>query len=104
MTDQLDWVTMLEEARGPYLDRARDAARELLATRDSITVNDVRAVCPPPPDADPRCMGAIFRHRDFESTGESVPSSRSTCHHRDIKRFTLSSHYRVHEAMRRQAA
>ena len=103
MSDQLDWVTMLEEARGPYLDRARDAARNLLSDRESITINDVRSICPPPSDIDPRVMGAVFRHRDFEATGEFVLSSRETCHRRPIQKFTLSSHYRVHEALRRAA-
>jgi hypothetical protein len=100
---QLDWLDLLETHRPDYLSEARDAARKLLETRESITVNDVRAICPPPADVDPRVMGALFRCKDFEATGEFVTSARSTCHHRPIQKFTLSSFYRVHRALGRAA-
>jgi hypothetical protein len=100
---QMDWLDLLETHRPDYLERAREVARKLLETRDSVTVNDVRAVCPPPPEYDGRIMGAIFKHKDFEATGENVTSSRSTCHHREIKQFTLSSFYRVHQSLGRNA-
>ena len=87
---QLDWLDLLEEHRPDYLALARDAARKLLETRPSITINDVREVCPPPADIDPRVMGAVFRCSDFEATGEFVLSSRTTCHRRPIQRFRLA--------------
>lgn len=98
MSEQLDWVELLETHRPDYLAEARSAARRLLETRPSITVNDVREVCPPPPDIDGRVMGAIFRHRDFEAV-DNVRSDRSTCHHREIKRFALSVYARAHAAL-----
>ena len=102
MTDQIDledWLSLLETHRPDYLSEARDAARKLLSERQSITINDVREVCPPPADIDPRVMGAVFRHRDFEATGEFVLSSRTTCHRRPIQRFALTNYARVHDAL-----
>lgn len=86
---QTDWHDLLEQTRYEYLDAARDAARRLLEVRQSITINDVRDVCPPPSGIDPRVMGAVLRHRDFEPTGEFVLSSRRACHARPIRRFRL---------------
>ena len=99
MDDQLDWLKLLEEHRPDYLSLARDAARKLLSERDSITINDVRAVCPPPSDIDPRVMGAVFRHADFEATGEFVLSSRTTCHRRPIQKSKLTNYALVHAAL-----
>ena len=99
MDDQLDWLALLEEHRPDYLTLARDAARKLLSERDSITINDVRAVCPPPSDIDPRVMGAVFRHADFEATGEFVLSSRTTCHRRPIQKFRFTNYALVHQAL-----
>jgi hypothetical protein len=99
MDDQLDWLNLLEEHRPDYLTSARNAARKLLETRASITINDVRDICPPPSDIDPRVMGAVFRHADFEATGEFVLSSRNTCHRRPIQRFALTNYAKVHAAL-----
>jgi hypothetical protein len=96
MDDQLNWLDLLETHRPDYLTAARDAARKLLSERQSITINDVRDICPPPSDIDPRVMGAVFRHRDFEATGEFVLSSRNTCHRRPIQRFALTNYAKVH--------
>jgi hypothetical protein len=99
MTDQLDWLDLLETHRPDYLALARDAARKLLADRPAITINDVRDICPPPRDIDPRVMGAVFRHADFEPTGEFVLSSRTTCHRRPIQKFKLTNYALVHQAL-----
>ena len=98
--EQLNWLDLLEEHRPDYLSEAREAARRLLERRDSITINDVRAICPTPKDIDPRVMGAVFRHGDFEATGEFVLSSRQTCHNRPIQKFRFSQRYLVHRALR----
>lgn len=84
------WQEILELHRAEYLSQARDIARELLETRPSITVNDIRDRLEPPATVDPRVMGAVLRHRDFEPTGEFVLSSRKTCHARPIRRFRLT--------------
>jgi hypothetical protein len=44
-------------------------------------------------------MGAVFKHADFEPTGEYVQSGRNTCHRRPIMRFKLTNYARVHEAL-----
>jgi len=96
---QLDWLDLLEEHRPDYLAMARSAARKLLEARQSITINDVREICPPPKGVDPRVMGAVFLHKDFEATGEFVLSSRATCHNRPIQKLRLTNYARVHRAL-----
>jgi hypothetical protein len=44
-------------------------------------------------------MGAVFRHKDFEATGEFVLSNRTTCHNRPIQRFALTNYAKVHAAL-----
>jgi len=85
------WQEILELHRAEYLAQARDIARELLETRPSITVNDIRDRLEPPRNVDPRVMGAVLRHRDFEPTGEFVVSGRKACHARPIQRFRLTN-------------
>ena len=97
--DLEDWLALHERTKPDYLARARDAARKLLETQPFVTVNDIRAICPPPPGIDPRVMGAIFLHRDFAPLGEHVRSGRSECNNRKIQRFTFSNYYRVHRAL-----
>ncbi|HCE07062.1 MAG TPA: hypothetical protein DEQ40_00380 [Oxalobacteraceae bacterium] len=59
-----------EETRGTWLDDARAAAKHLAATNGTVTIDDVRAVCPPPDDIDPRVMGAVLRTgKDFSLVG-----------------------------------
>lgn len=97
--DMIDWLRTHEETKPGYLWMARDAARKLLETHEAITINQVREVCPPPSDLDPRVMGAVFRHRDFEATGEFVLSSRELCHRRPIQRFRLTNYHAVQTAL-----
>ena len=83
-----DILPLFEAARGPWISKARDAARRLAAEKGEITVNDVRAVCPPPDDADPRIMGSVFLKREFVRVGFKA-SSRDACHGRMIGVFRL---------------
>lgn len=78
----------LEQYRAGYLASARQVARELVAKSPdgTVTVNDVRAVCPPPENIDGRVMGAIFRGGEWEMVGYT-PSLRA--HMRPIARFRL---------------
>jgi hypothetical protein len=41
----------------------------------------------------------VFRHADFEPTGEFVLSSRTTCHRRPIQKFKLTNYALVHQAL-----
>lgn len=71
-----------------WLERARNVA--LLMGREGgvVTIDMVRAICPPPPDADPRIMGAVMTRRLWERVGYES-SVRATCHHRPVARFKL---------------
>lgn len=73
-------------SRAAWLAEARAAAHRLGEGGRAITVNDVRAECPPPPEFDPRVLGAVLRGRDWVRVG-FVGSDRGTCHRRPIGRF-----------------
>jgi hypothetical protein len=87
-TDARDAVLLrLEHARSDYLTRARQAAWWLSAGgKRLVSVDDVRAVCPPPFEVDPRVMGAIFKKSQWEAIAMHN-STRRTCHARPIRRF-----------------
>lgn len=76
----------LEQTRVDYLWGARMYAAMLARTQEYVTVDDVRVFWPPPPNIDPRVMGAIFRTNDWEHGGY-VNSTRATCHKRPIAQF-----------------
>lgn len=87
MTGELQTVMdLFEQNREDYLTEARSAAESLANERGVITVNDVREVCPPPKDVDPRVMGAIFRSKAWEKVGY-ISSTRA--HMRPIAQFRL---------------
>jgi hypothetical protein len=71
-----------------WIANARACARRIAAERGRVTIDDVRAVCPPPDGADPRIMGSVFLHGEFRQVGQ-VNSSRKQCHGRPIAVFEL---------------
>ena len=74
------------ETGAEYLARARAAAVHLAAKNGTVSVDDVRAVCGnPPPDADPRIMGSIFR-RGWRKVGYEN-SLRGINNGRPVARF-----------------
>ena len=77
-----------EATRGEWIAQARAAARLLGLGGKPVTINDVRAKCPPPPDVDPRVMGAVFLARDWELLGYRG-SARRACHGRPVGVFRL---------------
>lgn len=77
-------------ARAEWVDAARATARQLGSHGGLVNVDDVRALCPPPPDADPRCMGVIFLKSEWDRVGY-INSKRKTCHKRPIAQFRLAS-------------
>ena len=78
-----------EQAHSEWLDIARGAARYLSAQRGEITIDDVREVCPPPPEIDPRIMGAVFKPKsDWECTGYRK-SDREECNGRPVGLWRL---------------
>lgn len=81
-------LPLFQERRGDYLALARAAARMLAHKNGTVTVDDVRAICPPPDGVDGRVCGAIFAGREFERVG-FVNSQRKTCHGRPLSVFQL---------------
>lgn len=71
-----------------WLDSARMAARQIAQKKGEVTIDDVREVCAPPDDCDPRIMGAVFHNREFVRTG-FMSSGRQACHGRPIGIFQL---------------
>ena len=71
-----------------WIAQARLAARRIACEEGAVTINDVREVCPPPEEADPRIMGAVFNGGEFVRVGFEV-SSRRSCHGRMIGVFRL---------------
>jgi len=77
-----------EEHRAEWLARARAVARQLGQGGRVVTVNDVRALCPPPPNVDPRVMGGIFSGKDWELL-DYARTNRRACHGRAVGLFRL---------------
>ena len=85
---QLKNAALERFAGDPWLVKARDAARDLLQHRDSIIIDDVRAVVGPPPR--PNMAGALFLPKCFEFAGYDR-SPRPEGHYNRICRWRLSS-------------
>lgn len=75
-----------ERTRGEFLAKARRVALRLGKKGKAVTVNDVRALCPPPEEIDPRIMGAVFRTSDWERL-DYVSTNRRACHGRPVAVF-----------------
>ena len=77
----------LERARAEWLAEARAIAVIIHGvTGKPVTVDDVRAVSPPPAGTDGRVFGALFNGPEWELVGY-VRSERRTCHKRPIGQF-----------------
>jgi hypothetical protein len=84
MNDLQTVMDLFETTREDYLAEARLAAESLANQRGVITVNDVREMCPPPANIDPRVMGAIFKSKAWHKVGYM---SSSRAHMRPIAMF-----------------
>ena len=71
-----------------WLEQARAHARRIAREQGEVTIDDVRDLCPPPEDCDPRIMGSVFLARDFERF-DFRASARKACHGRPIGVFRL---------------
>ncbi len=83
------WHQAHEATKGDFLERCRNIAREHLKYNATVTVDDIRDIVEIPDGMDRRVMGSVFRHSDFEGTGDYVKSKRSDCHHRPIQKFRI---------------
>lgn len=79
---------LFEQYRAEWLAKARHEALKLGRKRRVVTVDDVRNVCPPPEEFDPRVMGAVFRTPEWEAVG-FINSGRRACHKRPVRLFAL---------------
>lgn len=82
-------IPLFEEGQhSQWLETARQIAILMGREGGVVTVDMVRAICPPPPDADPRIMGAVMLRKHWERVGYES-SVRAVCHHRPVARFKL---------------
>ena len=88
MNDLQTVMDLFETTREDYLAEARLAADALANERGIITVNDVREMCAPPANIDPRVMGAIFKSKAWQKVGYM---SSSRAHMRPIAMFRRAS-------------
>lgn len=81
---QTDVLPMFEEHRKEWLERARHTAIDIARRKGEVTIDDVRAECPPPDGVDPRVMGAVFHPRSNWTCIGYARSKRSDCHNRPV--------------------
>ena len=87
LSSKTDALDALERARADYIAAARRVASDLAPNiGDTITVDQVRAVLPPPDCIDGRVMGAILRKPTWEVKSYGG-GARKTSHQRPIARF-----------------
>lgn len=79
-----------ERLRKNWLESARAIARHLAQRNGTVTIDEVRRHCEPPPEIDPRVMGTVFRTAEFEATGRYRKSDRRECHNRPVAVFRLA--------------
>ncbi len=73
-----DWIT-----------RARNFAMHYAARNGEVTSDDVQKWCPPPPDAHPNVMGAVFRGKRLKPVG-FTQTKRVSGHARTIRIYELA--------------
>ena len=81
-------LPLYESSRSDWLEQARSVAWTIGKNGGTVTINDVRRVCPPPVEVDPRVMGAVFLRKLWRKVGYSN-SSRSESHGRPVALFEL---------------
>lgn len=53
-----------------WVESARAVAMEIARRNHRVTIEDVLAECPLPPDLDPRCVGGVFKTNIFTRIGD----------------------------------
>ena len=79
-------LDLLELHRKEWLAEARATAAFYADLHGSVTVDDVRALCPIPEGIDGRVMGAVFNTKEWKA-GPFINSRRRACHRRPIRVF-----------------
>lgn len=83
-------LPLFEATRRDWLLAARSVAYALAQDGRTVTVDDVRKRCPPPPGVDPRVMGGVFAGKAWVKLG-MASSGRRLCHNRPIGLFRLKA-------------
>jgi len=85
---QDDIAPRLEAARRDWLVEARAAAIKLGKRMKTVTIDDVREVCPLPAEYDGRAYGVVFNADIWTCVGYRK-STRKICHNRPISIWRL---------------
>ena len=80
-------LPLFESSSGDWLAIAREVATAIAKKNGSVTIDDVRELCPPPSGCDPRVMGAVLTRPFFVNTGVYRRSNRKECNGRPIAIF-----------------
>ena len=92
-TDATDYEQLVlpihEQAYGDWLQEARLTAFEIAKQGGRVCADDIWLHCPPPPGADPRCMGAVWHPRDAWKVVAYEKSARKVNHGRPIAIWAL---------------
>lgn len=85
---------LFRNTRQEWLDECRIIARNLLKTRQTITIEDVLKECPRPKYLRPNIVGSVFHDKDFVPVGYTMARKPSS-HSRVIRVWSLSTRERV---------
>lgn len=69
-----------------WIETARRVAREIAARKGTVCSDDLHDACPPPPDAHPNLMGAVWRSIGLPAIGWTT-SRRPEAHGRAIRLY-----------------
>lgn len=69
MTTPQTMLDLFAQSKEQWLAEARQTARELLRTREEITIEDILEKCPRPAYIHRNSTGSVFLHKDFVVVG-----------------------------------
>lgn len=78
-----------EKNKAAYLYLARNAAVKIAAQKGVVDINDVRAAVPLPSNMHPSVMGAVFRDKAFQHTGQYTKATHTASHARRVGVYQL---------------
>lgn len=91
---------LFKSEREEWVEECRQAARQLLSHRETVTIEDVTAVCTRPSYVHMNTAGQVFKHPDFQFAG-FTKAKRTTAKGRWIMRWKLNDE-RALDIMQRQ--
>jgi len=84
----------LEMRRRAYIERARRYAVEHARRWGVVSINHVRAGCPPPADVPPAALGAVFRERNVWQVVSFCLAEHPAAHARVVRVYKLKGESR----------